>query len=118
VYKHVHVRLQALSGLEGATFPIQQALSYLGTGAHGTFQEVFEHLVRGTTTDPEQEPLIPFLTSQLASVSEEAWGGQYRPRDQAVHARLLGEYVRAAAERAAHQQPSLAEGLKAIMERS
>jgi hypothetical protein len=40
----------------------------------------------------------------------------YRPKEQAVQARLLDEYVRAAADRAAQQQPSLGEDLKATTE--
>jgi hypothetical protein len=40
----------------------------------------------------------------------------YRPKEQAVHARLLDEYVREVAERAVQQQPSLAEGLGLVLD--
>jgi hypothetical protein len=65
------------------------------------------------------EPLEALIHDrQQVSAWEEAWAGQYRPREQALHARLLDGYVRAAAERAAQQQPSLVEGLRAFMEQS
>jgi hypothetical protein len=119
VFKHIHQRLQALTGVEDATLPIQQALSYLATVVRGTQQEIYDSLIHNNTTiDLEMEPLEALTHEKQAPVWEEAWGGQYHPSEQALHARLLDEYVRAAAARAAQQQPSLAEGLKAIMEQS
>jgi hypothetical protein len=59
------------------------------------------------------EPLEKLLKEQH-QVWQESWAGQYRPKEEAVHARLLDEYVRAAAQRAAHQQPSLADSLQAV----
>jgi hypothetical protein len=113
--QHMHQRLQALSGIQEATLPIQQALSYLGTLAHGTQQEVHQRLCGST---PGVEPLVLLVVRARVPVWEGSWAGQYRPREQALHARLLDGYVRAAAVQAAQQQPSLAEGLEPIMEQS
>jgi hypothetical protein len=118
MYMHIHERLQALSGLENAAFPIQQALSHLDSVLHGNQQEMYHKMLHNTTTSLEMEPLEALIHDKQGPVWEEAWAEQYSPRGQALHARLLDEYVRAAAERAAQQQPSLAEGLKDFMEQS
>jgi hypothetical protein len=118
VYRHIHQRLQALSCVGGMAFPIRQALSYVETVLHGTTTEVFDSMIRNTTISLEEEPLASLILNKEGSVWKDAWAGRYRPREQAVHAHLLDEYVRAAAERATQQQPSLAEGFRAIMEQS
>jgi hypothetical protein len=112
VYTIIGGRLQVLSCTAGTASPLQQVLSHLESLIHGTQDSVAS--LWSLLAAPE-EPLRQFLRDRQVSAWEEAWAVQYRPKEEAVHARLLDEYVRAAAERAARQQPSLAEGLQACL---
>jgi hypothetical protein len=104
-------RLQVLSGVDDTSLPIQQALTHLETVVHGTNERIAWELIGKSPTTPAQESLAPLILDKQVSPWKAAWEGKYRPKAEAAHARLLDEYVRAAADRAAQQQPSLAGGL-------
>jgi hypothetical protein len=91
--------------------PIHEAMSVLMTLEQGT-SDTYEAARHSTN---KSASLNEFLSEQHWGTWQDAWAGQYRPKEEALHARLLDQYAKAAAERAAQQQPSLAADLQRII---
>jgi hypothetical protein len=74
----------------------------------------------GAQKDPdvqqEHEVLEAFLYRHQRSDWEVAWGGVYRPQEEARHAQRLKAYVQAAGRRAAQQAPAVASLLQELLE--
>jgi hypothetical protein len=104
VLRRVQQRLQ-LVGTQAA----RECCTAIDTAVEASHTRVGALMEFGSTGEPLEK-----LLKEQRQVWKSSWADQHRPKEEAVHARLLDEYVRAAAQRAAHQQPSLADALQAV----
>jgi hypothetical protein len=100
-------------GLKDQAGHVHQAITLLTALEQGSYHSMFEK-ASASYNSSKPDPVKQFLIQQHDEARQEAWAGQYRPKEQGVHARLLEQYGRASADRAGEQQPQFQKAFQQI----